>query len=92
MGTCDRCPNPLGVHRLSWFNLDAICRSCQTQEEAHPDYGYARDVERQRVQAGDFNFVNEAEDAEIMRVGGVDRCRLDADNSGTAVGVIGPNW
>ena len=23
---------------------------------------------------------------------GVDRRRLDADNSGTAVGVIGPNW
>ena len=57
MATCDRCSNPLGVHRVSWFNLDAICPACQTQEEAHPDYGYARDVERQRVQQGDFNFV-----------------------------------
>lgn len=57
MARCDRCPKPLGLHRVSWFNLDTICTRCQAQEEAHPDFAYARAVERQRVTDGDFNYV-----------------------------------
>jgi hypothetical protein len=57
MACCDRCPKPLGLHRVSWFNLDTICTRCQAQEETHPDYDYARAVERQRVTGGDFNYV-----------------------------------
>ena len=53
---CDRCPNPLGVHRTSWFNNDNLCSTCQQQEESHPDYAYAKAVEHEAVRNGDYNF------------------------------------
>ena len=54
--TCDRCFNPTPVYRVSWFNLDRICQACQAEEESHPDFQYAREVEHQAVRGGDMNF------------------------------------
>lgn len=52
----DGCPKPLGTHRVSWFNTDAICSDCQKQEEAHPDYKHAKEVEHAAVLKGNTNF------------------------------------
>jgi len=30
--TCDRCPNPLTVRTMSWFNKDTICMTCSDEE------------------------------------------------------------
>lgn len=30
--TCDRCPNPLTVRTMSWFNNDTICMECSDKE------------------------------------------------------------
>ena len=29
---CDRCPNPLTVRTMSWFNKDTICMDCKAEE------------------------------------------------------------
>ena len=55
-GRCDRCGGDLGVHRVSWFNTDTICPTCQKQEEAHPDFAWAKAVEHEAVKNGDTNF------------------------------------
>jgi len=41
---------------MSWFNTDNLCLSCQTQEEAHPDFTFAKDVEHEAVKNGNTNF------------------------------------
>ncbi|NBR00669.1 MAG: hypothetical protein EBT79_02540 [Actinobacteria bacterium] len=46
----------MNVHRVSWFNVDRICEGCQSEEEAHPDFQNAREVEHAAVVAGDLNF------------------------------------
>ena len=56
MATCDRCRKQTTITTTSWFNTDTICQSCQKQEEAHPDYAYAKAVEHEAVKNGDYNF------------------------------------
>ena len=29
---CDRCPKPLDVRTMSWFNSDVICMDCSDKE------------------------------------------------------------
>ena len=53
---CDRCEEKLVRSRMSWFNTDIICESCQRRENQHPDIRYARDKETAAVLAGDTNF------------------------------------
>lgn len=56
MTQCDRCGGDPGAYRTSWFNTDAICSTCQKQEESHPDYAYAKAVEHNAVLNGYTNF------------------------------------
>ena len=56
MGICDRCPQPTNITKMSWFNTDNLCRHCQKQEEAHPDFALAKEIEHQAVLRGDTNF------------------------------------
>lgn len=53
---CDRCHDTMSVYRVSWFDTACICQTCQTEEESHPDFQYAREVEHQAVRGGDMNF------------------------------------
>lgn len=53
---CDRCLGAMPVYRVSWFDTARLCQACQAEEEAHPDFQYARDVEHQAVRDGDTNF------------------------------------
>jgi len=53
---CNRCPQPLGVYRTSWFNMDNLCEACQKSEEKHPDYGFARRMETVQVSLKNFNY------------------------------------
>lgn len=53
---CDRCRKPAPLSSCSWFNTQTLCGACSKEEEAHPDYRYARDREREAVIAGDYNF------------------------------------
>ena len=54
--TCDRCSKATNRVKMSWFNTDNLCLSCQTQEEAHPDFTFAKDVEHEAVKNGNTNF------------------------------------
>lgn len=53
---CDRCLGAMPVYRVSWFDTARICQACQAEEEVHPDFQYAREVEHQAVRGGDTNF------------------------------------
>ena len=53
---CDRCQGSMPFYRVSFFNTDEICPDCQAEEEAHPDFAYARAVEHTAFVAGDMNF------------------------------------
>ena len=56
MNRCGRCAMPTNITKMSWFNTQDLCDACQKQEEAHPDYGYAKAVENEAVKNGDTNF------------------------------------
>lgn len=53
---CQRCGQECGTYRMSWFDTANICETCQVEEEAHPDYRYAKDVENAAVEKGNTNF------------------------------------
>jgi hypothetical protein len=43
--TCDRCPNPLPVRKLSWFNGDTICMECAAKEDTIKEALRAKGIE-----------------------------------------------
>ena len=45
MTVCDRCDKDTSWFTMSWFNTDHICQSCNDQEELHPHFSFAKDVE-----------------------------------------------
>jgi hypothetical protein len=53
---CERCGCEASSSTGSWFNTEQICSCCREDEEGHPDYGYAREVEEDAVRKGDLNF------------------------------------
>jgi len=53
---CARCLTSMVVYSMSWFNRDMVCPSCSEQEQAHPDFAYARAAEEAAVKQDDFNF------------------------------------
>jgi len=70
---CERCQGPMPFYRVSFFNTDRICPGCQTEEEAHQDFAYAREVEHAAVVAGDMNFPGvgwPGRDGRVTRLGG----------------------
>ena len=56
MNICDRCKNPTNITKMSWFNTDDLCCDCQKQEEVHPDFAFAKEVENEAVLNGNTNF------------------------------------
>lgn len=70
---CDRCQGPMPFYRVSFFNTARICLDCQTEEEAHPDFAYARAVEHAAFVAGNMNFPGvgwPGRDDRVTRLGG----------------------
>ena len=53
---CDRCGKEHWLGRVSFFNTDHLCPDCLEEETNHPDYEYARSVERDEVTRGNYNF------------------------------------
>lgn len=53
---CDRCGETVSAFRVSYFNTDTICLSCQGLEEAHPMFVEAKRIETEAVMRGDYNF------------------------------------
>lgn len=56
MSKCQRCGKETETIRCSRFNTQMCCDACLTEEEAHPDYARAREIEHEHVKAGDYNF------------------------------------
>jgi recombinational DNA repair protein (RecF pathway) len=56
MTTCDRCGYETNAFTGSYFNTEIICLRCRTEEEKHPLWEKAREMELQAVQRGDNNF------------------------------------
>ena len=53
---CVRCKKRGNSFKMSWFNTDMICPSCQKKEEKDPRYKMAKEAERQAVLSGNYNF------------------------------------
>ena len=53
---CDRCGKEMTSFRTSFFNTEDCCLECIKKEEVHPLYPKAKEVERNAVLAGDYNF------------------------------------
>lgn len=54
---CQRCGRTnCNSLKMSWFNTQMICSTCQVEESKLPEYRYAKEVERQQVLAGNYNF------------------------------------
>lgn len=56
MKNCDRCGKPCFATIMSMFNTDVICLDCKELEEQHPDYVYARFMEKRALRCGNGNF------------------------------------
>nr|WP_307989841.1 gamma-glutamylcyclotransferase [uncultured Niameybacter sp.] len=54
---CDRCGVELkGGRIMSMFNTECICLKCKSKEEQDPEYQKARELEREQVQKGNYNY------------------------------------
>ena len=41
---------------MSWFNEDYICMQCNYEEEKHPDFEFAKNVEVAYTRLGNMNY------------------------------------
>ena len=55
-GQCDRCCQPTAITTMSMFNKDIICMPCKDEEQNHPKYKEASDVENAECKKGNYNF------------------------------------
>lgn len=53
---CDRCGGPANCWKMSMFNHQMLCPTCQDIERQHPQYGLATMEERAQCRAGNYNF------------------------------------
>ena len=53
---CERCGCYTLYRKMSFFNEEMICASCQSEEEAHPQYKAAREAESDACIRKDYNF------------------------------------
>ena len=53
---CERCGVETTTTICSMFNTQQICMVCKEKERRHPKYPEAREIERQAVLRGDYNF------------------------------------
>lgn len=44
------------AYSMSYFNTDECCLECLEQEKKHPMYQKAKEIERQEVAKGNYNF------------------------------------
>lgn len=55
-GFCDRCGQPTKSVSGSWLNTEMICPTCQEEEKNESDYQLAKDIEREEVRKGNYNY------------------------------------
>jgi hypothetical protein len=53
---CDRCEIATNTYTMSWFNEDFICMPCNDEEEKHPDFEFAKQVEVAYTRLGNTNY------------------------------------
>ena len=53
---CDRCKKATNIFTMSWFNEDFICMTCNDEEEKHPDFEFAKNVEVAYTRRGNTNY------------------------------------
>ena len=53
---CDRCRKATNIFTMSWFNQDNICMQCCYEEEKHPDFEFAKNVEVAYTKRGNMNY------------------------------------
>jgi hypothetical protein len=56
MKRCDRCKKETVMYKMSWFNRDMICPDCEEEEEAHPLFKKAKEIENEQVKRGNMNY------------------------------------
>ena len=56
MINCHRCGKETSSHKMSYFNTQEICDSCDREERAHPDFGKAQDAEFEEIKKGNLNY------------------------------------
>ena len=55
-GKCDRCGNTSKSMSMSWLNTDECCQECLEKEKNEPDYIMAKEIEREEVRKGNYNY------------------------------------
>jgi len=55
-GRCPRCCGDLHCHSVSYFNTEAICCDCKTEERQLPGFAAALAAEEAAVAGGNLNF------------------------------------
>ena len=54
---CQRCMRTdAKALKMSWFNTEMICSTCQKAESKLPEYQFAKEMERQQVLNGNYNY------------------------------------
>lgn len=54
---CERCGAKMKSHTTSYFNTQIIClASCKPEEEEHPLYSWAKQIENKEVQMGNYKY------------------------------------
>lgn len=53
---CDRCGKDTDSHKMSWFNKQDLCPSCQQVESNHPRYKEAKEAVLEHERSGDMNW------------------------------------
>ena len=53
---CERCKADSFSTIMSRFNSEAICKTCETAEQRHPNYRKAVAVEAAALLSGDTNY------------------------------------
>ena len=55
-GNCDRCKKESNITTCSFFNIDMICPTCETEEQNHSHYKKAKEKELKEVLKGNLNY------------------------------------
>lgn len=53
---CDRCKKETISWKISWFNLDNICKECDEHEQNHPKYKEAKEMVLKEEKKGNKDF------------------------------------
>jgi recombinational DNA repair protein (RecF pathway) len=56
MPICERCKKTTNIITTSYLNTQELCPECKEEEKKHPLYPFAKEIERQEILKGNYNY------------------------------------